>query len=75
MTDKSEDTNLSELAQEYEVRKFVFFTRVGCVFSMFVTSVLPHVALGPNDNQEDAPHFTVIILFDSMANYRSFDSG
>ena len=75
MTDKSEDTNLSELAQEYEVRKFVFFTKVGCVFSMFVVSVLPHVEFRPYDHQEDASHFTVTISLDSKANYRRFDSG
>ena len=29
----------------------------GCVFPMVVVSILLHAALGPNDYQEDAPHF------------------
>ena len=61
MTDKSEDTNLSELAQEYEVRISPFS------LDGVVSSQIP-------DHREDAPHFILIILFDKSAKYRSFDS-
>ena len=61
MTDKSEDTNLSELAQEYEVR-----------ISPFSLNGVVSTDFGPNDQWEDTPHFILITL---RANYRSFDSG
>ena len=31
--------------------------KMGCVFAMVVVSILPHAEFGPNDYQEDAPHF------------------
>ena len=34
--------------------------KVGCVFPVAVVSVLPHAEFGPNDYQEDAPHFKLL---------------
>ena len=34
-------------------------TKVGCVFSMVVVSLLPHAELGRYDHREGAPYFTL----------------
>ena len=39
----------------------MFFSKVGYVFSMVIVSMLPRAEFGPNDHQEDAPHFTFFI--------------
>ena len=33
--------------------------KVGCVFSMVAVSILPHAEFGPNDHQDEAPHFII----------------
>ena len=35
----------------------MLLTKVGCVFPMVVSPILPHAEFGRNDHQEDAPHF------------------
>jgi len=36
--------------------------KVGCVFPMFVVSILPHAEFGSNDHREDAPHFIISVF-------------
>jgi len=33
-------------------------SKVSCVFPMVVVPLLPHAEFGPNDHQEDTPHFS-----------------
>ena len=36
-----------------------FIGKVGCVFPMVIVSMLPHAELGPNDDRDDAHHFSI----------------
>ena len=39
-----------------------FYSKVGCVFSMIVVSLLLHAEFRRNDHREDAPHFTLSLI-------------
>ena len=47
-----------------------FITKVGCIFPMFVVSLLPHAEFGKSDHREDAPHFTLNRLICSVMAHR-----
>ena len=37
------------------------YTKVACIFPMVIVFILSHAKFGPNDNQEDARHLSMII--------------
>ena len=49
------DTLLNTVTDE---GRFKISYKVGCVFPMVIFSILPHAEFGPNDYQEDTPHFS-----------------
>ena len=48
--------------------ELILTSKVGCVFPLIIIPILPQAEFGPNDHQEDAPHFINISCICSFEN-------
>ena len=53
--DQSVDLDEHDGEFKFGIMVRTMYCKMGCVFTMVVVSILPHVEFGPNDHREEAP--------------------